>query len=182
MLLLSPRGRSWLRYVLRSCDSWILHMPFALLLSPPSLQPSLTLCAATRPLRAHFPHPVLFTHLPCSSSSALRSLHGVSKHFVPAETKTKRDGGIGGCGTYHTKEKKTGLQTRSDYSRSRLISCFQGTGASAYVSFPSVSGAFCVSLGSSSKTVTQSNFGKKRTEMSLFSDHLLVLLYICLVR
>ncbi|KAF3830463.1 hypothetical protein GH733_004282 [Mirounga leonina] len=58
--------------------------------------------AATKPQIAHFPHPVLFIHLPYNSGSALRSPPGVSNPFGTAWTKAKIDGGIDSSGPSST--------------------------------------------------------------------------------
>lgn len=108
---------------------WFLKLFFSFLLSPWSVQPSLTLCTATKPQIAHFPHPVLFIHLRYNSGSALRSPLGVSNPFGTAWTKAKRGGGIGEWETCLMREMKMRVERPGIASRgSRLICCFQGEG------------------------------------------------------
>lgn len=81
-------------------------------LSPPPIQPSSTLCTATRPQIARFPHPVLFIHLLHNSGSALKSPLGVSN---PSGT-AKRGGGIGEWDLSHEGNEEDGRKTRNNQS------------------------------------------------------------------
>lgn len=118
-----------LRTVTLEC---FLKLFFSFLISPLSIQPSLTLCTATKPQIAFFPHPVLFIHPPYNSGSAPRSPLGVSNPFGTAWKKAKRDGGIGEWETCLMREIKMRVERPRITSRETSLICFQSEGGSVY--------------------------------------------------